>query len=43
MQTLQTGQPFPGISARSTDGGDIRLPDAVRGSDAVLLFYRGHW
>jgi peroxiredoxin len=43
MQTLQTGQQFPEISARSAEGEEVRIPDAVRGLDTVLLFYRGHW
>lgn len=43
MNTLQPGQRFPEIAARSTGGDELRIPGSLRGGDAVLLFYRGHW
>ncbi len=43
MDTLTPGQRFPEMQARSSGGGDVRLPDEVGGHTAVLLFYRGHW
>lgn len=43
MDTLETGQRFPEMEARSTDGITVRVPDAVEGNASVLIFYRGHW
>lgn len=43
MDTCRIGERFPGLEVHIVDGGTLRLPDALRGSPAVLLFYRGHW
>jgi len=43
METLETGQRFPAMEARSTDGTTVRLPDAMERHASVLIFYRGHW
>jgi len=43
MQKLETGDPFPRLQAESVDGVTVTLPDDLRGSPAVVLFYRGHW
>lgn len=43
MDALRIGAAFPALAARATDGAEWRLPDALRGRPAVLLFYRGHW
>ncbi len=43
MDTLETGQRFPEMEARSTDGNTVRLPDAVEEHASVLIFYRGYW
>lgn len=43
MQTLETGDPFPRLTGECVDGGTVTLPDDLRGSPAVALFYRGHW
>ncbi|MEO7181964.1 MAG: hypothetical protein ABI141_14070 [Gemmatimonadaceae bacterium] len=43
MDTLNTGQRFPGMEARSADDITVRLPDAGEGHASVLIFYRGFW
>lgn len=43
METLETGDPFPNIEAETVSGANVTLPDDLKGSPAVVLFYRGHW
>lgn len=43
MEMLKTGDPFPTIEAETVSGASVTLPDDLRGSPAVVLFYRGHW
>jgi peroxiredoxin len=43
METLRVGERFPELQALAVDGTTLRLPDGLSGSNAVLLFYRGHW
>lgn len=43
METLRIGQRFPDIRARTTQGADVRLLDAVEGHTGILIFYRGLW
>ena len=40
---LDTGDPFPRIDIDKVGGGKIVLPDDLRGSWGVVLFYRSHW
>lgn len=41
--TIENGERFPELDARTTDGEEVRLPDFVEGDWSILLFYRGHW
>ena len=43
MNTLQTDQRFPQLEGQATSDQYVRLPDAVAGHTAVLIFYRGYW
>jgi peroxiredoxin len=43
METLRVGDRFPELQGRAVDGSTLRLPDGLRDSIGVLLFYRGHW
>lgn len=43
MDACRIGERFPGLEVHTLDGATLRLPDGLRGSMAVLLFYRGHW
>lgn len=43
MSRLDAGDPFPSITVTPLDGEPLRLPDAVAGKFAVILFYRGSW
>ena len=40
---LPNGSPFPELSLRTPRGDELLLPDATRGSYAVVLVYRGAW
>lgn len=40
---MQIGQRFPRLEVDTMSEGQLTLPDGLRGSPAVLLFYRGHW
>jgi peroxiredoxin len=40
---LNTGDVFPRLTLRLTDGGTLELPDGVDAKYKVILFYRGHW
>ena len=43
MAKLENGDRFPEIDARTPDGDEVTLPDAVEGGWSLLLFYRGRW
>jgi peroxiredoxin len=43
MEALRVGQRFPELQGCAVDGSTLRIPDGLRGTAAVLLFYRGHW
>ncbi len=40
---LDTGDDFPSLEIAKVGGGKISLPDDLRGSWGVVLFYRSHW
>ncbi len=40
---LDTGDDFPSLEIAKVGGGKITLPDDLRGSWGVVLFYRSHW
>jgi peroxiredoxin len=40
---LNTGDPFPTLTASRVGGGAMTLPQDLAGHWSVLLFYRGHW
>ncbi|MGA2332274.1 MAG: hypothetical protein ABSG75_10985 [Syntrophales bacterium] len=40
---LDSGDLFPRMELRFTDGTSIHIPDTLYGSWTVLLFYRGSW
>ena len=40
---LDTGDDFPNLDIAKVGGGKISLPDDLRGSWGVVLFYRSHW
>ncbi len=40
---LDTGDDFPRLRISKVGGGKIALPDDLRGSWGVVLFYRSHW
>jgi peroxiredoxin len=43
MSCLQNGQLFPSLDIRAVGGGTIKIPQSLRGSYGVVLFYRGAW
>ena len=43
MSRLQNGQLFPSLDIRAVGGGTIKIPQSLRGSYGVVLFYRGAW
>lgn len=43
MNTLRIGDRFPELTVEAVGGGKLRLPDEVKGSYALLVFYRGRW
>jgi peroxiredoxin len=43
MTRLDSGDAFPSLDITPVDGAPFALPDALRGSFAVILFYRGSW
>jgi peroxiredoxin len=43
MTRLDSGDAFPSLDVTPVDGAPITLPDALSGSFAVILFYRGSW
>jgi peroxiredoxin len=40
---LDSGDLFPRMEFRLTDGRSISIPDILRGCWTVLLIYRGAW
>lgn len=40
---LNTGDPFPQLTLKLTDGRTLELPGGMDGRYKVILFYRGHW
>ena len=40
---LDSGDLFPRMELRFTDGTSINIPDMLNGSWTVLLVYRGAW
>jgi peroxiredoxin len=40
---LDTGDLFPEIEIDKAGGGKIALPEYLKGSWGVVLFYRSHW
>src|ERR1700758_4126978 len=40
---LQPNDQFPSITITPPDGAPLELPDALRGSFGVVLFFRGAW
>jgi peroxiredoxin len=43
MPLLNPGDPFPRLTATTTDEQLVVIPDAFAGNFAVVLFYRGAW
>ncbi len=43
MMRLENGVPFPTITTARVDGGEMTIPQDVKGKWTILLFYRGHW
>lgn len=43
MAHLENGDRFPTLTADSTAGGSMTLPDDLKGRWALVTFYRGHW
>jgi peroxiredoxin len=43
MTRLDSGDAFPSLDVTPVDGAPFTLSDALRGSFAVILFYRGSW
>ena len=43
MNTLRIGERFPELEVDSIPDGRLQLPQALAGSHAVILFYRGRW
>jgi peroxiredoxin len=43
MALLQNGQIFPTFEISAAGGGTIVIPQSLRGSYGVVLFYRGAW
>ena len=39
---IAVGQPAPDFTLKDQDGKDFHLAD-LRGSKALLIFYRGYW
>jgi peroxiredoxin len=40
---LDSGDLFPQMELRLTDGSSMSIPDILKGSWTVLLVYRGGW
>ncbi len=40
---LNTGDTFPKLTFKLTDGGTLSVPDGIDAKYKVILFYRGHW
>jgi peroxiredoxin len=40
---LNTGDRFPPLTLKLTDGGMLELPQGIDARYKVILFYRGHW
>jgi peroxiredoxin len=43
MSLLKPGDSFPDLTVTPVDANPLRLPDAVAGHYAVVLFFRGAW
>lgn len=43
MTRLQNGQTFPAFDVPAVGGGEISIPQSLRGSYGVVLIYRGAW
>ena len=40
---LQAGDRFPDLELKIEDGSTVSLPGDIGTSQAIVLFYRGHW
>ena len=40
---LEAGDRFPQVELNIEDGSTVTLPDDIGTSQAIVLFYRGHW
>ncbi|MEE9256012.1 MAG: hypothetical protein V3V56_02455 [bacterium] len=40
---LDSGDMFPNLQMSKVGGGTISLPDDLKDSWGIVLFYRGHW
>ncbi len=40
---LNTGDAFPKLDLRLSEGKILTVPDNLQSSYTALLFYRGHW
>ncbi len=40
---LAGGDRFPRLELNIEDGSTLTLPDDIGTSQAIVLFYRGHW
>jgi peroxiredoxin len=40
---LGTGDSFPRLTLKLTDGGSLELPAGLDAKYTIILFYRGHW
>ena len=43
MSRLDAGDPFPSLTVTPVDAEPLKLPDAVAGKFATILFFRGAW
>jgi hypothetical protein len=42
-RSLDSGEPFPGLTIETVAHGRLSLPDAFGAGWGVLLLYRAHW
>jgi hypothetical protein len=40
---LGTGDSFPSLKLKLSDGGTLALPEGIDAKYKIILFYRGHW
>ena len=43
MAKIENGDTLPTLTACVVGDGSMTLPDDLKGSWSVMVFYRGHW